>query len=276
MKMKLFFILSMIICLSTFLIAQNETDSVEVFLIDNFVTPEVPHTFMLSFFTSVPAKSKVVIENSYVYEVSTELNESHKMNIDLSDLSFKEKDVPFIIIVEDSLGHQYTSEQYEFELPVEPKVEGESNFMLLCLFGAAVFIVPSPVYVKEKAEDYFSLTKEIPLISIRGAGYRYPAGYFSAEYSYIFDAHVKNFLRIGYKHIIEIPGIEYVSPGVNGFTNFNGFNGISPEVSLGLFRIANTFTFYARYRFNVKPGDSGSEFHEFSIGLYSSFFSLYF
>jgi hypothetical protein len=231
---------------------------------------------MLSFFTSAPAKSKVVIENSYVYDVSTDLSESHKINIDLSDLSFKEKDVPFIILVEDSLGHQYKSEQYDFELPEEPKVEGESNFMLLCLFGAAVFVLPSPVYVKEKSEDYFSLTKEIPLISLRGAGYSYPIGYFSAEYSYIFDAPVKNFLRIGYKHIIEIPGIEYVSPGINGFTNFNGFNGISPEVSLGLFRVVNTFTVYVRYRFNFKPGDKGSEFHEFSLGLYSSFFSLYF
>jgi hypothetical protein len=179
-------------------------------------------------------------------------------------------------LVEDSLGHQYKSEQYEFELPVEPKVEGESNLLLLCLFGATVFVVPSPTYVIEKSEDYFSLTKEIPLISIRGTGYKYPTGYFSAEYSYIFNAPVKNFLRIGYKHLIEIPGIEYLSPGINGFTNFNGFNGISPEVSLGLFKIVNTFTVYARYRFNFKPSDKGSEFHEFSIGLYSSFFSLYF
>ena len=276
MKLQVFFLLTLMICFSTFLNAQDETDSVEVYLIDNYVTPEVPHTFMLSFFTSAPVKSKVVIENSYVYEVSAELSESHKINIDLSDLSLKEKDIPFTILVEDSLGHQSTSDQFDFELPEEPKVEGESNLLLLCLFGATVFLVPSPAYVIEKSEDYFSLTKEIPVVSIRGSGYKYPTGYFSAEYSYIFNAPVKNFLRIGYKHLIEIPGFEYVSPGINGFTNFNGFNGISPEVSLGLFRIVNTFTVYARYRFNFKPSDKGSEFHEFSIGLYSSFFSLYF
>lgn len=274
MKIRLLFLITVVISFSLFSYAQDE-DSIEVYLIDSFVTPEVPHTFMLSFFTSAPARSKVIIDNSYDYEVSAELSESHKINIDISDLSFIKKNVPFVIFVTDSAGRQYTSETYEFELPEEPKVEGESNFLLLCLFGATVFALPSPVYVKEKTEDYFSLTKEIPVVSIRGGGYRYPIGYFSVEYSHIFNAPVKNFVRIGYKHIIEVPGIEYVSPGISGFTNFNGFNGISPEISLGLFRVVNTFTVYARYRFNAKPGESGSEFHEFSIGLYSSFFSLY-
>ena len=258
MDMKVLFILTLMFMLSTAVKAQDESDSVEVYLIDSFITPEVPHTFMLSFFTSAPAKSKVIIENSYSYEVSPELTESHKINIDISDLHFKEKNVPFIIQVEDSAGHQFSSEKYEFELPEETKVEGGSNFLLLCAFGAAVFGLPSPVYVKEKGDDYFSLTKEIPLVSIRGAGYRYPVGYFSVEYSHIFDAPVKNFVRVGYKHFIEIPGIEYISPGINGFTNFNGFNGISPELSVGLFRIINTFTVYARYRFNAKPGEKGS------------------
>jgi hypothetical protein len=136
-------------------------------------------------------------------------------------------------------------------------------------------MVPAPVYVKAKDKDYFSLTKEIPMFFIRSRGYQYPTGYFSAEYSHIFNAQVKNYFRLGYKHIIEIPWIEYISPGFNGFTNFKGFNGISPEVSLGLFRIANTFTFYTRYRFNAKPSEAGSEFHEFNIGLYSGFFAFY-
>ncbi len=275
MNMKVLLIIALMLTLSAGINAQNDSDSIEVYLIDSFITPEVPHTFMLSFFTSTPAKSKLIIENSYSYEVSEELTESHKINIDISDLHFKEKNVPFIIQVEDSAGHHFTSEKYEFELPEETKVEGESNFLLLCVFGAAVFGLPSPVYVKEKNEDFFSLTKEIPLVSIRGGGYRYPVGYFSVEYSHIFNAPVKNFFRVGYKHIIAMPGIEYIAPGINGFTNFNGFNGISPELSIGLFRIINTFTFYTRYRFNAKPGEKGSEFHEFSIGLYSSFFSLY-
>ena len=268
--------MTLLISISVLIFSQDESDSIEVYLIDSYVTPEVPHTFMLSFFTSAPVRSKVIIDNSYTYEVSPYLTESHKINIDISDLSFREKNVPFIILVEDSLGHQYKSEKYEFELPEEPEIKGGgSNLLLLCAFGAAVFGLPYPVYVIEKNDNYFSLTKEIPLISLRGSSYRYPVGYFSAEYSHIFNAPVKNFLRVGYKHIIEIPGIEYISPGISGFTNFNGFNGISPELSAGFFRIISTFTVYARYRFNAKPGEKGSEFHEFSIGLYSSFFSLY-
>ncbi len=276
MNLKLLFLITIIFPFSIFVNAQDESDSIEVYLIDSFVTPEVPHTFMLSFFTSAPAKSKVIIDKTHTYDVSDNFTENHKIDIDISNLDFKTKNVPFIILVEDSLGKQYKSEEYEFELSEEPKIEGGANFLLLCLFGAVDFALPSPVYVKEKTEDYFSLIKEIPLVSFRGSGYRYPIGYFSIEYSHIFNAPVKNFLRLGYKHIISIPGIEYVSPGINGFTNFKGFNGISPELSLGLFRIVNTFTVYARYRFNVKPGEAGSEFHEFSIGLYSSFFSLYF
>jgi hypothetical protein len=84
-----------------------------------------------------------------------------------------------------------------------------------------------------------------------------------------------NYLRTGYKQIFEPGFIEYVSPGVKVFTNFAGNNGISPEISFGLFRMLDSFTVYARYRYNIKPGDSSANFNEISIGLYSSFFSLY-
>ena len=196
MKMKLLFLITIIFSFSFFINAQDESDSIEVYLIDSFVTPEVPHTFMLSFFTSAPTKSKVVIDKTYTYTVSDSLTESHKIDIDISDMNFKMKNVPYIIYVVDSSGHQYRSENYEFELPEEPKVQGGSNFLLLCLFGVVDFALPSPVYVKEKTEDYFSLTKEIPLVTIRGSGYGYPLGYFSVEYSHFFNAPVKNFLRV--------------------------------------------------------------------------------
>ncbi len=253
-----------------------QADSVEIDIIDNFVTPEIPHNFVLSFFTNVETKSKVIIDNNYEYVISDTFNDIHKIRIDISKLNFKEKDVPFVIIVEDTLDNKYTSEKYDFQLPQEMKVISESNFLLLCLFGGTVFLLPSPTYVITKNDNYFSLTKEIPLISVSKKGFTYPAGYFSLEYSHIFNAPNKNFVRIGYKHIIEVPGIQYISPGINGFTNFKGFNGISPELSAGLFKILDTFILYARYRYNVKPGETGSEFHEFSLGLYSNFFSLYF
>jgi hypothetical protein len=256
-------------------IAQEDTDSIEVFLIDSYVTPEEPHRLILSFFTSDVSKSKVLIDDIEDYEISDTLTDNHKIEIDLTGMTFSKKEVPFFIIVENEAGNTYYSDKYEFEIPYETKIEGGSDIFTFCLFGGVVFGLPSPVYVRMENADYFSLTKEIPAVFIRSSGLGYPTGYFSAEYSHIFNAPVKNFLRLGYKHIIGVPLIEYISPGINGFTNFKGFNGISPELSFGLFRIYNAFTVYTRYRFSAKPGSSGSEFHEVSIGLYSGFFAIY-
>ena len=274
-KKRILFLFALIFILSDFQLSA-QTDSIEIDIIDNFVTPEIPHNFVLSFFTSEKTKSTVLIDNKYEYVVSNTFNDIHKTRIDISKLKFKVKDVPFVISVEDTNGNRITSEKYDFQLPQEMKVESESNFLLLCIFGGTVFLLPSPTYLYTDNDKYFSLTKEIPLISISKKGFSYPAGYFSMEYSHVFNAPHKNFLRLGYKQIIEIPGIQYVSPGINGFTNFKGFNGISPEVSVGLFKILDTFILYARYRYNVKPGEAGSEFQEISLGLYSNFFSLYF
>ena len=70
----------------------------------------------------------------------------------------------FTITVEGAQGNSYTSEKDEFEIPKEIIVEGGSNFLMFCLFGGIVFALPSPVYVLAKENQYFSLTKEIPLI----------------------------------------------------------------------------------------------------------------
>lgn len=272
---KIIFVL-LIFSLSSLNAQENFENQIEVFLIDAYVTPEFPNRFILSFFTSEPVKSKVLIENKYEFGISNELTDNHKTEIDITDLDFSDDQVPFVILMEDSEGIVHKSEQYDFILPYEVKVDKESNFLLLCLFGGSVLAVPSPVFVKAKNENYFSLTKEIPLLSFRSKSFIYPMGYFSIEYSHIFKAQVKNYFRYGYKHIIEIPVLEYIAPGVNGFTNFKGYNGISPEISIGLFRAFSAFTVYTRYRFNAKPGDAGSEFHEFSVGLYSSFFTIYY
>lgn len=264
--------IAMVNCSSIF----SQQDSVEVYVIDSYVTPELPHKLVLSFFTSDLCKSKLKINDKYEVMVSDELIDNHKIQVDLSSYPLPSKGNYFIIIVEDAEGNSSTSERDDFDIPEEKIVEGGSNFLTFCLFGGVVFALPSPSYVITKDDNYFSLTKEIPLVFLRSSGYNYPSGYFSIEYSHIFDAPTENFFRVGYKHIIEIPGIEYVSPGFNYMTNFKGYNGISPEISLGLFRIFNTFTVYSRYRFNAKPGEANSEFHEFSIGLYSGFFAIYF
>ncbi len=259
-------------------LAQDQTnqDSIDVTVIDSYVSPELPHQFLLSFFTSSRCKSQLLIADKYKYTVSSSLTEDHNIKVDLTGLSFKTKSVPYIIIVQDSAGRTFKSDKYEFELPGEIKVQSESNFLLLCLFGAAVFALPSPVYVTSNGGNYFSLTKEIPVLTFRSSSYSYPAGYLSAEYSYIFKAPDKNFFRLGYKEIFVVPALEYVSPGIDWFTNFQGYNGVSAELSVGWFKIFNTFTVYTRYRFNLKPGEGSKNFNEISLGLYSSFFSVYF
>ncbi len=278
--MKKYFLIVFLFVLSysaSFYAQENNQaqDSIEVTVIDSYVSPEKPYTFMLSFFTSSECKSKVLIDNKYEYPVSTKYTVNHNIKIDLSNLNFKTKSIPYIITVRDSAGHTFKSDVYDFELPGEVKIQSESNFLLLCLFGGTVFALPSPVYVSQNGKNYFSITKEIPIISIRSSNFNYPAGYFSAEYSHIFNAPYKNFLRIGYKQLIVVPGIQYVSPGLDWFTNFKGFNGASAELSIGWFKLLNTFTVYTRYRFNLEPNDTKNNFHEISIGLYSSFFSVY-
>ena len=276
---KTILLVSIVLALSALIFGQDNSgdqDTVEVTVIDSYISPETPHSFLLTFFTSAPVKSKVILDNKYSYVISDSLKEDHNIKIDLSKLTFKEKSIPFVIVVQNSSGRTFKSEIYDVEWPGQMKMQSESNFLLLCLFGGAVFLLPSPVYVTGPEGDYFSLTKEIPLISFRSANYSYPVGYFSAEYSHIFKARRKNFFRLGYKHVFEIPYIEYISPGIGGFTDFKGFNGISAEVSIGWIKILNTFTVYTRYRYNFKPTSSGSQFNELSIGLYSSFFSIYF
>lgn len=269
-------LLTILILPGLYLTAFSQTDSTEIYLIDSYATIEVPHTFKLSFYTSDVCKSKVILDNQYEYNVSDELTDMHIKEIDLSKLKFATKIVPFRIITEDSLGNKFTSEEFDFDLPFEPEFNSGSNFLTLCLFGGAIFLLPYPNLVIIDGKSYFSLTKDIPILSFRSHSLNYPGSYISIEYSYIFDANVNNYLRLGYKQFYEIPVIRYLSPGITAYTNFTGGNGFGIELSAGLFTIEDTFTLYTRYRYNLKPGGSNENFQEISIGLYSSFFSFYF
>jgi hypothetical protein len=253
----------------------SQIDSIEIYLIDAYCTREVPHNFKLSFYTSDVCKSKVVLENEYEYNIAEEPSDLHKAEIEIHDLAFNDNIVEFVIITETENGRINTSEVFDFDLPYEPKLKGGSDFFTLCLFGSAIFLLPYPNYILYGEENLFSLTKEIPVISFRGRSTDYPSGYLSLEYTYIFDSGAPNYLRAGYKKLFELPHTEYIAPGVSLFTNFSSNNGISPELTVGLFTIKDTFTLYARYRYNFKLNKSGQNFHEISIGLYSAFFSVY-
>ena len=283
MNRKLNLLLILVLFCSVF--AFSPSDSIEVYLIDAYCTREMPYTFKLSFYTSEECKSKVILyaggvsasggDDEYEFDIATEPTDFHKKDIDISNLSFSGRIVYFIIETETESGMIYKSEKFDFDLPFEPKIESGSNLLTVCLFGSVIFLLPYPNYVFDSNSSYFSLTKEIPFISFRSKKLNYPSGYLSAEYSYIFNSDHPSYLRLGYKKLFEVSHIEYISPGISLYTNFYVNQGISPELSFGLFTIEDSFTFYVRYRYNFALQTNGTNFQEINIGLYSGFFSLY-
>ena len=273
MKTNKIFLILLLILLSEPLFSQ--TDSIEVYLIDAYCTREMPYTFKLSFFTTEVCKSKVILEDKYEYTVSNDFVDMHKAEININDLSFDGQIINFVIVTERESGEIYKSETFDFDLPFEPQINSGSNLFTLCLFGSVIFLLPYPSYAFDSNSSYFSLTKEIPFISFRSRNLNYPSGYLSVEYSYIFNNENPSYLRLGYKRLFEISHIEYLSPGISLYTNFYINQGISPELSVGLFTIKDTFTFYVRYRYNFTLHTNGTNFQEINIGLYSGFFSLY-
>jgi hypothetical protein len=282
MKIISFLMSSILFLFSTAtIIAQDDfynDEAIEIYLIDSYVTPELPHRFILSFFTSDSVTSKVKLNGEYEFNVSTEFTDQHVAEFNITKMKFDSTIVPFILTVESLDGKEFNSEKFELVLPSEYELDVEKDLSLftVCCFGGVVFLLPSPTYVSYQGESYFGLSKEVPIISFFSGGYNYPAGYIGIEYAYIFNAPVKNFIRLGYKQIFELPGIEYISPGLNVYSDFLGYNGISPEVTVGLVRVYNVFTLYSKYRYNFQPGNAGRDMHEISIGLYSNFFSLNF
>ena len=63
----------------------QESDSIEVYLIDAYVKPELPHKFTLSYFTSDLCKSKVIIDDNYEYKVNNEFSDMHKTEIEITN-----------------------------------------------------------------------------------------------------------------------------------------------------------------------------------------------
>ena len=255
----------------------TKTDSIamEIYLIDAYVKQEPPYIFILSFYSSEVCLSKVIIDNKYEYIVSNGLSEAHSAKIDITSLKFLDRNVNFVIESIDSLGNKSISEEFEFDLPFEPVISSGSSLWTLCLFAGSVFLLPMPGYINADGNHYYSLTKEIPIISFRSKKGNYPSSYFSFEYTYIFESENQNFARLGYKKIFPIDYFEYIAPGITAYTNFNAQNGFGPEISIGWFSLFDTFTLYTRYRYNFKPGDSNSNFHEINLGLYTRLLSIY-
>lgn len=263
---------------SSFILAQNEKitiSDVEIFIIDSYVTPEEPYKVKITFFTSDSVTSLIRLENGLQFDVANNPTDEHKFIMSLDSLKADSTVISYRVIISNKFDQTKESEIYDLYLPeeFELKMKEKSGLTSVCL-GGIFFLMPFPVYVNSDGSDFFSLTKEFPIISFYGRGYNYPTGYISLEYSYIFDAENRNYLRFGYKHIFQTDFIKYISPGLNVTTNFKGFNGISPELSFGLFDFYDAFTFYLRYRYNFKPGSNFEDFHEVSIGLFTSSISF--
>lgn len=272
-------------CLVSAFISQvySQVDSlasgnIEIYLIDSYITPEIPHKMVVSFFTSDTCTSKIRIIGFKDLQVEKKFSDNHKIEIDVNSLVDKPNTIQYKIYVYDSDNNESQSQLYEVAIPQNLIIESDRDLGMLqvCCFGGIIFGLPSPTIVFRNNEQFFSLSKEIPLFSFYSSGYNYPWGYFSVEYAHIFNADEKNFVRTGYKHIFQTKIIEYISPGINYFSDFKGYNGISAELTIGLFRIKNAFTFFARYRNNFQPKSRRFDFDEISIGLYSNFFSLNF
>jgi len=278
MKSNKLFFAGIFLFLSTTFAQVDSTayGDIEVFVIDSYITQEQPYKFFLSFFTSDSCTARVQLMDNREYSVSAKLNDNHKIEIILAEELYKYARLKYFIYVKNREGTESRSQLYEVEIPRMIAIEKDkgSGLLQVCCFGGIIFGLPSPTIVMMNDKKIFGLSKEIPIFSFYSGGYNYPIGYVGAEYSYLFNSDKKNFIRIGYKHIFQIPLIEYVSIGANYFSDFKGYNGVSPELSVGLFKIQNVFTLYSRYRYNIQPGRSGTDFHEFSIGLYSNFFSL--
>ena len=252
-----------------------QSDSIEIFLIDSFISPEKPNEFQLVFYTSDACKSQIILQDKYTVPISDTLADNHKKVIDLSLYKFDSTASFFTIIVETPSGVKITSERYEIQAPVEKKVESSGGEFVSCLYGGVIFLVPTIDVNFFKDKTHLGLSKELPIVSFYRGGYNYPQSFISAEYSYVFDIPQKNYLRLGYKYMFETDYGKFFVVGLNGFTSFKGYNGISPELTWGAFTFKDVFTLYARYRYNTNFKNPSTSFSEVSIGLYSWFFSVH-
>ena len=91
----------------------------DLYLIDSYVTPEKPYTFIISFFTSEEVKTKVLINETYDITVSDEYLLDHIAEIDFTDYIFTNKFVPFTIISETRDGNVIQSEVFEVVLALK-------------------------------------------------------------------------------------------------------------------------------------------------------------
>lgn len=273
-----FLLFAFLILIASPAFAQNdesEADSVEVILIEAYVSQDAPEFLVLSFFTSEPVKADVKFTSGQVLPVSSSFEDNHKAKLNISGIKTDTTFLSFVIFVSREDGSGNDSEVFEVELPRREiiRLAQESTALSGCLIGGMVYIIPGVVHYSGQGNSYLGLDKEFPVISYFRGGYNYPVGYFAIEYIHFPKGVNKNLVSLSVNGILGFKPIEYLSAGIAYTTDFRKANSVGLDLSAGLFRIMNVFTFYVENRFGYYPA-SKNGYTQQSIGLFSSFFSI--
>ncbi len=262
----------------------ESNDSLEIYLIDNYIKSETEKILILSWMTNIPVKSKVEIKDIGIYPVSDTLTDFHQVKIDLNNFKFDKEENYFRIISEFEDGKIIESDDYSFLVPVDSSLQfgsqsittSSSYYLYNFLTGITLWLLPSPGLAIENNQTKFALVKDLPIISIgSSSAYKtFPYAYFYSGYSHIFNGDIKNAFRIGTKYLYEIKDLKhFISFGIGGFTNFKGSNGLSSEIGFSFLKVLNTFEMYGSYSYNYLLSTK-RKFHLFNIGLFTSSFSI--
>jgi hypothetical protein len=264
---------------------EDSTETVEVYLIDNYLKSENEKILVLSWMTNLPVKSTVEIENFGTFNVSDTLTDFHQARIDLTNFKFTKEEYHFKIISELEDGSKIESEEYSFLVPFEEKLSlsqtttsktSSSYYIYNFALGIMLWLLPSPALASENNSVKFGILKDLPLVSIgSSSAYKnFPYIFFYAGYLHLPGGFVKNTFRLGTKYLYEIPNLKhFISLGLGGFTNFKGVDGINGEIGFSFLKILSTFELTASYSYNYLPSTK-NKFHLFSLGLFTSSFSI--
>lgn len=263
---------------------QDTTETLEIYLIDNYIKNEKDKVLILSWMTNLQVKSKVEIENIGVFNVSDTLTDFHQVKIDLSNYVFTKEENFFKIISELEDGSKIISDQYSFLVPIESSEQSDSKqiqtsssyYLYNFLLGISFWLIPSPSLAIENNITKFALVKDLPIVSIgSSSAYKtFPYVYFYLGYSHIFDGNIKNSFRFGGKYLYELKDLKhFLSLGIGSFTNFKGKKGISTEFSFSFLKVLNTFELFTAYSYNYSPS-SREKYYLISLGLFTSSFSI--
>ncbi|MCX8056824.1 MAG: hypothetical protein N3F03_04350 [Ignavibacteria bacterium] len=264
--------------------SEETADTVEVYLIDNYIKSETDRTLILSWMTNVPVKSKVEILNIGEFAVSDTLADFHQAKIDLNNFNFTKEENYFRIISELEDGTKFLSDNYSFTIPLEStsKIEtkqtstSSSYYMYNFLMGISLWLLPSPGVAFENNSARFAIIKDLPIISIgSSSAYKtFPYVYFYGGYSHIVDGQLKNSFRVGGKYLYEINQLKhFVSLGFGGMTNFKGNYALYGDIGFSFLKILNTFELFSSYSYNYIP-NTKNKFHLITLGLFTSSFSI--